>query len=168
MAALSLLILSCGASNTVDFLYVTSNLQSPGQINAYEVNSESGAIHQIADSPYPSGGRNPVYEVASPTGLNLYVANHDDNTIVEYAIGTDGKLYPLTTTNTPGTEPVALAVNSSGTALYVLDYYAPAAPGQPSYTDLNPGPGALIVYPINTNGSLGTALSIGAANYFPV
>lgn len=168
MAALSLLILSCGASNTVDFLYVTSNLQSPGQINAYEVNSESGAIHQIADSPYPSGGRNPVYEVASPNGLNLYVANHDDNTIVEYAIGTDGKLYPLTTTNTPGTEPVALAVNSSGTALYVLDYYAPAAPGQPSYTDLNPGPGALIVYPINTNGSLGTALSIGAANYFPV
>ncbi len=82
MAALSLLILSCGASNTVDFLYVTSNLQSPGQINAYEVNSESGAIHQIADSPYPSGGRNPVYEVASPNGLNLYVANHDDNTIV--------------------------------------------------------------------------------------
>ena len=152
MAALSLLILSCGASNTVDFLYVTSNLQSPGQINVYEVNSESGAIHQIADSPYPSGGRNPVYEVASPNGLNLYVANHDDNTIVEYAIGTDGKLYPLTTVNTPGTEPVALAVNSSGTALYVLDYYAPAAPGQPSYTDLNPGPGALIVYPINPNG----------------
>ena len=36
---------SCGASNTVDFLYVTSNLLNPGQINAYEVNSESGAIH---------------------------------------------------------------------------------------------------------------------------
>jgi 6-phosphogluconolactonase len=168
IAVLSLLMLSCGASNTIDFLYVTSNLQNPGQINAYEVDSESGAVHQIADSPYPSGGRNPVYEVAAPNGLNLYVANHDDNTIVEFAIGTDGKLYPQTTTNTPGTEPVAIAINSSGTALYVLDYYAPAAPGQPSYTDLNPGPGALIVYPVNTNGSLGTPLSVGAANYFPV
>lgn len=167
-AAVSLLILSCGASNTIDFLYVTSNLQNPGQINAYEVDSESGALHQIADSPYPSGGRNPVYIATAPSGLYLYVANHDDNTIVQYAIGTDGKLYPLTTTNTPGTEPVALAINSAGTALYVLDYYAPAAPGQPSYTDLNPGPGALIVYPINSNGTLGTPLSVGAANYFNV
>jgi 6-phosphogluconolactonase len=164
----SLLLLSCGASNTIDFVYVTSNLQNPGQINAYEVNSESGALHQIPDSPYPSGGRNPVYDVASPNGLNLYVANHDDNTIIQFAIGTDGKLYPLHTVNTPGTEPVALAINSSGTALYVLDYYAPAAPGQPSYTDLNPGPGALIAYPINSDGSLGTPVTTGAANYFPV
>jgi 6-phosphogluconolactonase (cycloisomerase 2 family) len=162
------MILSCGASNTIDYLYVTSNLQNPGQVNVYKVDSESGALYQIADSPYPSGGRNPVYEVASPNGQYLYVANHDDNTIVQFAIGTDGKLYPLTTTNTPGTEPVALAINSTGTALYVLDYYEPAAPGQPSYTDLNPGPGALVVFPINANGTLGTALSVGAANYFPV
>ncbi|MGB9030642.1 MAG: beta-propeller fold lactonase family protein, partial [Acidobacteriaceae bacterium] len=171
-AALSLLILSCGASNTIDFLYVTSNLESPGQINVYEVNSESGALFQIPDSPYPSGGRNPVYEVATPNGLNLLVANHDDNTIVLFAIGTDGKLYPLQTVTTPGTEPVAIALNPSGTALYVLDYYAPAAPGQPSFTDLNPGPGALIVYPINPGphglSSLGSPLTVGAANYFPV
>jgi len=166
--AVSSLLLSCGASNTIDFLYATSNLLNPGQINAYEVDSESGALHQIPDSPYPSGGRNPVYIVTAPNQQYLYVANHDDNTIVQYAIGTDGKLYPLTTTNTPGTEPVALAINSAGTFLYVLDYYAPAAPGQPSYTDLNPGPGALIAYPINSNGTLGTALSVGAANYFPV
>ncbi len=169
IAGVSLLILSCGASNTIDFLYVTSNLQNPGQINAYEVNSQSGALYQIADSPYPSGGRNPVYLVTAPSGLFLYVANHDDNTIVQYAIGTDGKLYPLHTVNTPGTEPVALAINPAGTQLFVLDYYAPAAPGQPSYTDLNPGPGALIVYPIDaTSGDLGTPLTAGNANYFPV
>ena len=167
-AGLSLLILSCGASNTVDYLYVTSNLVNPGQVNVYQVDSESGALRQIADSPYPSGGRNPVSEAAAPNGKYLYVANHDDNTIVQFAIGTDGKLYPLTTTNTPGTEPVALTINPAGTALYVLDYYAPAAPGHPSYTDLNPGPGALIVYPVNSDGSLGTPLSVGAANYFPV
>jgi 6-phosphogluconolactonase len=169
VAGVSLLILSCGASNTIDFLYVTSNLQNPGQINAYEVNSQSGALYQIADSPYPSGGRNPVYLVTAPSGKFLYVANHDDNTIVQYAIGTDGKLYPLHTVNTPGTEPVALAINAAGTELFVLDYYAPAAPGQPSYTDLNPGPGALIVYPIDsTSGDLGTPLTEGNANYFSV
>jgi 6-phosphogluconolactonase len=172
MAGLSALLLSCGASNTIDFLYVTSNRQNPGQINVYEVNSQSGALHQIADSPYPSGGRNPVDEVTSPNGKNLFVANHDDNTIVEFAIGTDGKLYPIQTVNTPGTEPVALAVNSAGTMLYVLDYYAPAAPGQPSFTDLNPGPGALVAYPITSStnglGVIGQPQPIGVSNYLPV
>lgn len=168
-AATALLLVSCGASNTIDFLYVTSNLDNPGQINVYEVNSQSGALYQIADSPYPSGGRNPVYDVASPNGKNLYVVNHDDNTIVQFLIGTDGKLYPVQTVNTPGTEPVAMAINSAGTFLYVLDYYAPAAPGQPSYTDLNPGPGAVVVYPINAStGNLGAPLTTGAANYWTV
>jgi DNA-binding beta-propeller fold protein YncE len=173
VTVLSVLGLSCGASNTIDFLYVTSNILNPGQINVYEVNSESGALFQIADSPYPSGGRNPVDEVASPNGKNLYVVNHDDNTIVEFAIGTDGKLYPIQTVNTPGTEPVALALNAAGTQLYVLDYYAPAAPGQPSYTDLNPGPGALVAYPIAVDAksglsSIGSPEAIGPANYLPV
>lgn len=168
ITAVALGIGSCGASNTVDFLYVTSNLQNPGQINVFVVDSLSGALKQIPDSPYQSGGRNPVYEVASPDGKNLYVANHDDNTIVRFAIGTDGKLYPLQTINTPGTEPVALAINSAGTALYVLDYYAPSAPGQPSYTDLNPGPGAVVVLPVDSTGHLGAPLTSGTADYWAV
>lgn len=167
-AATALAITSCGAGNTVDFVYVTSNHLNPGQINAFAVDSESGALVQIKDSPYPSGGRNPVYDVTSPDGKFLYVANHDDNTIVMFAAGSDGKLYPLQTQNTPGTEPVALAINSTGTDLYVLDYYAPASPGQPSYTDLNPGPGAVIILPINANGTMGAPLSVGAANYWQV
>ncbi len=173
VTSLSALLLSCGASNTIDFLYTTSNLQNPGQINVFKVNSESGELFQIADSPYPSGGRNPVSEVTSPNGKNLYVANHDDNTIVEFAIGTDGKLYPLQTVNTPGTEPVALAINSTGTQLYVLDYYGPSAPGHPSFTDLNPGPGALVAFPLSIDsksglGTIGAPESIGPANYLPV
>jgi 6-phosphogluconolactonase len=170
MAGLALLLVSCAPSNTVDFLYVTSNIESPGQINVYEVDSESGALLQLADSPYPSGGVNPVYEVVAPSGKYLYVANHDDNTVVMFAIGTDGKLYPLQTVTTPGTEPVALAINASGTALFVLDYYAPAGTGQPSYTDLNPGPGAVIVYSIDSgNGTLSKSpLANGASNYWNV
>jgi 6-phosphogluconolactonase (cycloisomerase 2 family) len=170
IAGLTLLLVSCGASNTVDFLYVTSNLQNPGQINVYEVDSESGQLYQLADSPYPAGGTNPVYEVASSNGLHLYVANHDSNTVVMFAIGTDGKLYPIQTTTTPGTEPVALAMNASGTALYVLDYYAPAVPGQPSYTDLDPGPGAVVVYTVDpTTGLLSSEpLANGTTNYWQV
>ena len=167
-AAAALTIVSCGASNTVDVVFVTSNKQSPGQINVFYLDSESGALRPLIDSPYPSGGVNPVYEVTSPNGKSLYVANHDDNTVVQFAIGTDGKIYPLNTVNTPGTEPVSLAINPAGTLLYVLDYYGPAAPGQPSYTDLNPGPGSVSAFPIRADGSLGAPLAVGAANYVPV
>jgi 6-phosphogluconolactonase (cycloisomerase 2 family) len=170
ITALVLLLVSCGASNSVDYVYVISNQNSPGQVNVYDMDSESGQLYQIHDSPYPSGGVNPVAEVVSPSGKNLYVANHDDNSIVTFAIGTDAKLYPLQTTTTPGTEPVAMAMNSSGTALYVLDYYAPAAAGLPSYTDLNPGPGAVIVYSIDpATGKLNQIpLANGNQNYWEV
>jgi len=165
----SLAMTSCGPGNTVDYVYVTSNRQNPGQVNAYVLDSLSGALVQLLDSPYPSGGRNPVYDVTSPDGKYLYVANHDDNTVVMFAIGVDGKLYPLQTVNTPGTEPAALAMSPDGSKLYALDYYAPASPGQPSFTDLNPGPGAVVVFPIDTaTGRLGAALSVGATNYWQV
>ncbi|HEX4005262.1 MAG TPA: beta-propeller fold lactonase family protein [Acidobacteriaceae bacterium] len=166
---MALAITACGHGNTVDFVYVTSNLQNPGQVNAYVLDSETGALRELEDSPYPSGGRDPVYAVTSPNGKFLYVANHDDNTIVDFAVGVDGKLYPLQTVNTPGTEPVALAIDATGSNLYVLDYYAPAAPGLPSYTDLNPGPGAVVVLPLAaSNGEMGTPLSVKASNYWQV
>ncbi len=159
-------ITSCGQSNTVDFLFVTASKNNPGQIAVYYVDQESGALTQIPSSPYSSGGRNPVAEVTSPNGKYLYVVNHDDNTIVDFAIGTDAKIYPQHTYNTPGTEPTALAINSTGTLLFVVDFY------QPGFSDANPGPGALVVYPINSDGSLGSAVTNTSVSpnvpYWPV
>lgn len=146
---------SCGASNTIDYVFVTNSKNSPGQINVYRADSLSGALMQIPDSPYSSQGRNPVGEVTSPNGKNLYVINHDDNTVVQFAIGTDGKLYPQNTCNTPGSEPNAIAINPAGTLLFVADYYSPTGPGQAPYSDANPGPGDLVVFPLNANGSMG-------------
>jgi 6-phosphogluconolactonase len=155
-------ITSCGQSNTVDFLFVTASKNNPGQIAVYYVDQESGALTQIPSSPYNSGGRNPVAEVTSPNGKYLYVVNHDDNTIVDFAIGTDAKIYPQHTYNTPGTEPTAIAINSTGTLLFVVDFY------QAGYSDANPGPGAVVVFPINSDGSLGTAIANGSLPYWPV
>lgn len=155
-------IISCGQSNTIDYLYVTASKNNPGQISVYRVDQESGALTQIPDSPYPSGGRNPVAEVTSPNGANLYVVNHDDNTVVEFAIGSDAKLYPQHTYQTPGTEPNAIAINPQGTLLFVVDTY------QATFSDANPGPGALVVYPINADGSLGTNVPNGSLPYWPV
>jgi 6-phosphogluconolactonase len=155
-------ITSCGESNTIDYLFITASKNNPGQISVYRVDQESGALTQIQDSPYPSGGRNPVAEVASPNGADLYVVNHDDNTIVEFAIGTDGKLYPQHTYQTAGTEPNAIAINAAGTLLFVVDTY------EATYSDANPGPGAVNVFPINSDGSLGTNVTNGSLPYWPV
>ena len=133
---------------TVDFLYVASNQQVPGQIQVLEVNSESGVLRPIPTSPFPSGGRNPVAEAVSPDHLNLYVVNEDDNDIVQMGIGTDGKLYPQNTVNTAGSFPVAMAINAQGTYLYTADTYSPI----PSCASTNPCPGDLAVYSVNSSG----------------
>jgi 6-phosphogluconolactonase (cycloisomerase 2 family) len=159
---------ACGPSNTIDFLYVTASKQNPGQVSVYKVDSEAGILYQITDSPYPSGGRNPVADVASANGKNLYVINHDDNTIVEFAIGTDGKLYPQQTCNMPGSYPSQLAINQAGTYLYVVETY------QPNFSLNIPGPGALVVFPVNANGQLGATSSLcqpvpeGGNAFFPL
>lgn len=155
-------ITSCGQSNTIDYLFVTASKQNPGQISVYRVDQLSGALTKIPDSPYSFPGRNPVALLASPNEKNLYVVYHDDNTVVEFAIGTDGKLYPQHTYNTPGTEPTALATNSTGTLLFVVDTF------QAGFTAANPGPGAVVVYPINSDGSLGTNIANGKLPYWPV
>ena len=159
-------ITSCGESNTIDYLYVTASKNQPGQISVYRVDQQSGALTQIQDSPYSSGGRNPVGEVSSPDGAHLYVINQLDNTIVEFAIGTDGKLYPQHTyTTAGGSYPSSLAINAAGTYLYVTDIY------QPGYSIANTSGmtgGALVVYPVNTDGSLGTAITNGANSFYPV
>jgi 6-phosphogluconolactonase len=159
------LFTACGTL-TVGFLFVATTKQTPGQIEVFEVNSESGHLRTIPTSPFPSGGRNPIAEAVSPDSLNVYVVNNQDNNIVQFGIGTDGKLYPQSTVNTPGTFPVAVALNAAGTFLYVVDTLEPAA----GCSLANPCPGDLAVYPINSDGSLGTPVANNTAspNYWPL
>jgi 6-phosphogluconolactonase len=136
---------------TVDFVFVASSRAAGpnnyGEVDVFEVNSESGLMRQIPTSPFPSGGRNPVAEAVSTDHNNLYVVNHDDNTIVQFAIGSDGKVYPQQTVNTPGIFPLATAV--SGSTLYVADTYQPL----PSCSPAAPCSGSIAVYPIATSAS---------------
>jgi 6-phosphogluconolactonase len=152
-------LISCGQSNTVDYLYATSAKKDPGQINIYRVDSQSGALTQIPDSPFPTQQRNPVSLSADGQGKNLYVAFADDNAIVQYGIGSDAKLYAQNTINPSGTNPVSVTVhtyqdssgNVLGSLLFVVEQY------QPNFTTLAPGPGALYVYNLGKLGTLNNA-----------
>lgn len=133
---------------TVDFVYVSSakaaGPNNYGEIDVFEINSQSGRIRPIPTSPFPSGGRNPVAEAVSPDQADLYVLNRDDNTIVQFVIGSDGKLYPQNTVNTPGIFPLGVAV--SGGFLYIADLYQPL----PTCNPAAPCSGAVAVFPILT------------------
>ena len=133
---------------TVDFVYVASSkaqgAQNSGEINVFEINSESGFMRQIPDSPFPSQGRNPVAEAVSTDYSSLFVVNQDDNTVVQFVIGSDGKLYPFNTVNTPGVFPLAIAADKSD--LFVLDTYQPL----PTCNTAAPCSGSIAVYPLTT------------------
>ena len=134
------------ATLTVDFVFVTSaraaGPNNYGEVDVFEINSESGNMRQIPTSPFPSGGRNPVAEATSIDNTNLYVVNQDDNSIVQFIIGSDGKVYPQNTVNTPGVFPVAVSVAKS--SLYVADTYQPLATCSPAA----PCAGSIAVFPI--------------------
>lgn len=136
---------------TVDFVYVASSkaagADNYGEINIFEINSESGKMRQIPASPVPSGGRYPVAEATSADYQSLFVANQDDNNIVQFVIGSDGKLYPYNTVNTPGIFPLAMAANKSN--LFVLDTYQPI----PTCSNAAPCSGSIAVIPLLAGGS---------------
>jgi 6-phosphogluconolactonase len=158
---------------TVDFVYVASakaaGANNYGEINVFEVNSESGRMRQIPTSPFPSQGRNPVAEAVSPDYGSLFVVNRDDNDIVQFGIGTDGKLYPYNTVDTPGIFPLAIAVNKSN--LFIVDLYQPL----PLCSDAEPCSGSIGVFPLAA-GTSSSPVAIGppvtnpavSAQYWPL
>jgi len=171
ISAISLLaagLLTACSTLTVDFVYVTSakaaGANNYGEIDVFEINSESGNMRHIPASPFPSGGRNPVAEAISPDNTNLYVVNQDDNTIVQFVIGNDGKVYPQNTLNTPGVFPVAMA--TGGKLLFVVDTYQPL----PSCSVAAPCSGSIAVFPIGAGDQLGTPVANTSisANYWPL
>ena len=155
-AALGLGATACSRDFTVAYVYATaSTTTTTGAIDGYLVDYQSGALTQLANSPISSQGKNPVTLVAAPSGKYIYVINRDDSNVVQFAVGTDGKLYPQNTYNTLGSFPLAAAIDSTGSYLYVVSTY------QPGFTTAAPGPGNVTVFPINTaDGSLDKANTV--------
>lgn len=156
-AGLGLGTTACSRDYTVAFVYATASTlaTSGGVVDGYQVDYQSGALTQLANSPTPSGGRDPITIVASPSGKYLYVVHNFDASVVEFAVGTDGKIYAQHTYNTIGSFPVSAAIDPTGAYLYVASTF------QPGFTQALPGPGNITIFPITTtDGSLGTATSI--------
>ncbi len=131
---------------TVDFVYVASakaaGANNYGEINVFEINSESGRMRQIPTSPFPSQAAiqwprpSPPITAASSSSIRTTTPSCSS------VIGTDGKLYPYNTVNTPGIFPLAIAANKSN--LFVVDLYQPL----PLCSDAEPCSGSIGVFPL--------------------
>ena len=165
--AVALGLSACSNDYTVSYVYmVTQGVQGSTNhslLNSYQVDYQSGYLYTMPDSPNDTGGRDSVAVVMAPNNLFLYTVNNFDSTVVEFGLGTDGKLYPQNTYDITGSLPVAAAIDAAGKFLYVAFTYQNNANGSPLYTPSNPGPGGISVFPINSDNSLGkpTTVSVG-------
>ena len=158
--AMALGVTSCSNDYTVSYVYMTTSKALPhGLINAYQVDYQSGLLRPLADSPVDAGGRNTVGIVVAPSQLFLYTVNNFDSDVTEFAIGTDGKLYPQSSFNVAGSLSTAAAIDAAGKFLYVTFTYQNNANGSQLYSPANPGPGGISVFPINSDNSLGKPFS---------
>jgi 6-phosphogluconolactonase (cycloisomerase 2 family) len=107
---------------TVDFVYVASSAlsgtSSNGVIDIYAVDSGSGAMRTDVAS-VSTGGVAPVSMAVTSDYANLYVANAGSKSIVHFTIGLDGGLTQKDSVTLSAT-PVAIAVNTADTYLYVV------------------------------------------------
>lgn len=159
--AMALGITACSNDYTVAYVYMTTSKSLPhGLINSYQVDYQSGFLRPLADSPVDAGGRNTVGLVVAPNKLFLYTVNNFDSNVVDFAIGTDGKLYPQHTYNITGSLPTAAAIDAAGKFLYVTFTYQNNPDGTLLYTPANPGPGGITVFPINADNTLGTPSTV--------
>src|SRR5580765_5750336 len=160
--AMGLGLTACGGDYTVGYVYATTARDNAGLVNGYKVDYQLGYLVQLANSPLPSGGKNPVTIVASPDHLNLYVIHRDDSSVVHFLIGTDGKIYPQKTYTVTGSFPTDASIDASGKFLYVTYTYQntlnPDGSQSQLYTPANPGPGGVTIFPINSVGTLGSPL----------
>jgi len=161
--AMALGVTACSNDYTVSYLYMATSQSLPhGLIKAYQVDYQSGSLLPLADSPIDAGGRNTLGLVVAPNNLFLYTVNNFDSDVVEFAIGTDGKLYPQHTYNISGSLPTAAAIDAAGKFLYVTFTYQNTPGGAELYTPSNPGPGGISIFPINPDNTLGTPTTVNA------
>ena len=154
-AAMVLGLTSCSLDYTVGYVYVTTAKSTPGLIDQYAIDFQSGALRSIG-TPL-AAGTNPVRLISAPNGRFVYVINQGDSTVQEFAVQSDGTLASKSTYPT-GNTPTSLAIDPQGAFLYVTVKY------QAGFSATTPGPGGVSIFPVNSDNSLGTSSTQNVGN----
>ena len=131
--AVGLGMTACGGG-TIGFLWVLGTQYN--QIVGFKVDNYTGNLTQTVNSPYSSGGANPVSIAVRTGGRYVYVVNkgttdaktgasNGDGNVAVFSVGNDGVLTFLQTYSTAGNTPIWAVADGTGNYLYVLDQLAP-------------------------------------------
>jgi 6-phosphogluconolactonase (cycloisomerase 2 family) len=141
---------ACGGY-TVGFMWVLGTQYN--QIAGFKIADYTGNLTNMVNSPYSSGGANPVSIAVRVGGNFVFVVNkgtgNGDGNVSVFAVGEDGVLTFLNSYSTAGNTPVWAAADNTGNYLYVLDSQSPAyGTVVNGVTDLN---GDITVFLIDPN-----------------
>ena len=162
-AALGLGMTACGGG-TIGYMWVLGTYYN--QISGFTIDDFTGSLTAVINSPFSSGGTNPVSIVVKPGGRFVFVLNAGSgatgtpgkigfsspgSSIAVFSVGVGGLLTFQQNYFSQGVQPVWAQLDSSGNYLYVVDKYAPdyASTGNGSITafSIDPSTGRLTLVP---------------------
>jgi 6-phosphogluconolactonase len=139
--AMGLGVTSCSTDHSVGYFYVTGTQYN--QISGFAIDNNLGQLTPIQNSPYGSGGVNPIKALTANAGRFLYVlnagcggtsqvacptgtpANQTGANISLFTIGGKGALSFQASYTSQGNQPIAIQTDTSSTHLFVLDSTVP-------------------------------------------
>jgi 6-phosphogluconolactonase (cycloisomerase 2 family) len=123
---------ACGGY-TVGFMWVLGTQYN--QISGFKIDDYTGNLTNMVNSPYSSGGTDPVSIAVRIGGNFVFVVNkgtfnskgvsNGDGNVAVFAVGEDGVLTFQASYSTAGNTPVWASGDGTGSYLYVLDSQAP-------------------------------------------
>jgi 6-phosphogluconolactonase (cycloisomerase 2 family) len=130
-------VTSCSTDHAVGYFYATGSQYN--QVSAFRIDNNLGELTVVPNSPFASGGVNPIKALTANAGKFLYVLNAGcggtsqiacptgtpaDETganISLFTIGGKGALSFQASYTSQGNNPISIQTDSSGTHLFVLD-----------------------------------------------
>jgi 6-phosphogluconolactonase len=186
-------VTSCSTNHTVGYFYSTGSQYN--QISGFRIDNNLGQLTPVPNSPFASGGVNPIKVLTANAGKFLYVLNggcggssqiacptgtppdQAGANISLFTIGGQGGISFQASYTSQGNNPISFQTDSSGTHLFVLDSTVPD-PTTCTYVPANPADvcGDITSFNIDPNtGRLSLITNQGAKNangtnlsYFPV
>jgi 6-phosphogluconolactonase len=187
-------VTSCSTNHTVGYFYTTGSQYN--QISGFRIDNNVGNLTPVPNSPFASGGVNPIKVLTANAGKFLYVLNAGCGgtsqiacptgtapsdagaNISLFTIGGQGGISFQAAYTSQGNNPVSIQTDSSGTHLFVLDSTVTDPTTCTGYVAGNPASicGDITSFNIDPNtGRLSLITNQGAKNangtnlsYFPV
>jgi 6-phosphogluconolactonase (cycloisomerase 2 family) len=134
-------VTSCSTDHAVGYFYVTGSQYN--QVSAFRIDNNLGQLTVVPNSPFGSGGVNPIKVLVANAGKFLYVLNagcggssqiacpsgasssESGANISLFTIGGKGALNFQASYTSQGNLPISIQTDSSGTHLFVLDSTVP-------------------------------------------